>query len=188
MIFMWGRRAFVHAFHVLHALHHRALRHGFLAHLHVVHHVLHHLLLHLCLSRIHGDPLLHHVGDDGGHQVNLLVLGRMVHFGDLFCKFRVLNLHVFLHFLFLFLHFLAVFHHFSLGHHLPLRRLGGLRLNRSPDGQGQGQCEAGTDEDVRMRLFFHVLLLFCWLLVFAVGVMPDSEFEDVLYSWLIPLL
>jgi hypothetical protein len=35
---------------------------SFLAHLHVLHH------LHLCLSRIHDNPLLYHVGKDGSHQ------------------------------------------------------------------------------------------------------------------------
>src|ERR1035437_8268931 len=109
--------------HTLHTLHHRALRHGFLAHLHVLHHVLHHLLLHLCLSRIHGDLLLHHVGEDGGHQAHLLVSRRAVHFGELLGELSILRLHVLLHFLFLFFHFLAALHHFGLRHVCPLRRL-----------------------------------------------------------------
>src|ERR1035437_5860260 len=134
MFFVGARRFFVHT---LHPLHHRALRHGFLAHLHV----LHHLLLHLCLARIHGDPLLDHVGDDVGHQAHLFVLRRAVHLGDLLGEFSVLSFHVFLHFLFLFLHFLALFLHFALHHHLPLRRLGRARLDWRPDGQGQGQGE-----------------------------------------------
>src|ERR1035437_4019653 len=151
--------------HTFHPLHHRALRHGFLAHLHVLHHVLHHLLLHLCLSRIHGDPLLHHVGEDGSHHSHFLVLRCVVHLGELLGEFGVLRLHVCHHFLFLFLHCLAAFRHFALHHHLPvrhhlpLRRLGGSCLDWRPDGQGHGQCEAGTDDEVRMRLFFHVLLL-----------------------------
>src|SRR5665647_320134 len=161
MFFVFGSRFFVYS---LHHLHHRALRHGFLAHLHVLHHVLHHFLLHLCLSRIHGDPLLHHVGDNGGHQAHLLVLRRAVHPGELLGEFSVLSLHVFLHFLFLFHHFLAAFHHFGLRHHLPLRRLGGSRLDwrrdcrasawamttasrKRSDGQGQGQRKDGTDEE-----------------------------------------
>src|ERR1035437_1554469 len=120
----------------LHTLHHRALRHGFLAHLHVLHHVLHHLIIHLCLSHIHGRPLLHHLGDNSGHQVQLFVLRRAVHLGDLHGEFGVLRLHVCHHFLFLFLHLLAALHHIALHHHLPLRRLGGSRLDGSPDGQG----------------------------------------------------
>src|SRR4030042_6517871 len=96
MFFVFGSRFFVHS---LHPLHHQTLRHGFLSHLHVLHHVLHHLLLHLCLSRIHGDPLLHHVGDDGGHQPRLFFLRRAVHLGDLLGELSVLRLHVFLHFL-----------------------------------------------------------------------------------------
>src|SRR5450759_1010571 len=136
MIFVGGRRAFVHAFHVLHALHHRALRHGFLAHLHVLHHVLHHLVLHLCLSRIHGDPLLHHTREGGGHQAHILVLRCAVHVGELLCELRVLRLHVFRHLLFLCLHFLATFHHGGLWHGFPLGRLGRLRVDWGPDGQG----------------------------------------------------
>src|ERR1039458_9461329 len=100
----------------LNTLHHRALRHGFLAHLHVLHHVLHHLILHLCLARIHGDPLLLHVSEDGGHQVRLLVLWRAIHLGELLGEFSILRLHVFLHFLFLFHHFLAACHHLGLRH------------------------------------------------------------------------
>src|SRR5450756_1991448 len=102
------RRASVH---LLHVLHHRALRHGFLAHLHVLHHVLHHFVIHLCLSRIHGDPLLHHTREGGGHQAHLLVLRRTVHVGELLGELSVLSLHVLLHFLFLFLHFMTTFHH-----------------------------------------------------------------------------
>src|ERR1022692_1209154 len=113
--------------HTLHPLHHRALRHGFLAHLHMLHHVLHHRLVHLCRSRIHGNPLLHHLGDEGGHHAHLRVLRRAVHPGDMLGEFSVLSLHVFLHFLFLVLHFLAVFHHLGIRHAFPLRRLGGLR-------------------------------------------------------------
>src|SRR5665811_2519230 len=80
MFFVGAGRVFVH---VLHAFHHRALCHGFLAHLHVLHHVLHHLVLHLRLSRIHGDPLLHHTREGGGHQAHLLVLRCAVHVGEL---------------------------------------------------------------------------------------------------------
>src|SRR5450759_2994680 len=133
MFFVGIRRASVH---VLHALHHRALRHGFLAHLHVLHHVLHHLVLHLRLSRIHGDPLLHHTREGGGHQAHLLVLRRTVHVGELLGELSVLSLHVFLHFLFLILHFLAMFHHVGLRHGLPRGRLGRLSVDWRPPGQG----------------------------------------------------
>src|ERR1035437_7283779 len=116
MFFVGIPRFFIH---VLHILHHRTLRHGFLAQLHVLHHVLHHLLLHLCLSCIHGNPLRGHVGDDSGQQAQLLVLRRAVHLGELLGQLSVLSLHVVHHLLFLFLHFLAACHHFALHHHLP---------------------------------------------------------------------
>src|ERR1035437_159545 len=139
MFLVCAGRVFVHVLHILHvrhALHHRALRHGFPAHLHVLHHVLHHLVLHLCLSRIHGDPLLHHTREGGGHQAHLLVLRCAVHVGELLYELSVLRLHVFLHLLFLFLHFLATFHHGGLCHSFPLGRPGRLRVDWRPDGQG----------------------------------------------------
>src|SRR5674476_497397 len=111
MFFVGVSRFFVHA---LHALHHRALCHGFLASLHVLHHVLHHLLLHLCHSRVHGSLLRHHAGDDGSHQTHLLVFRRAVHLGDLLGEFGVLCLHVCHHLLFLLLHLLTAFHHFAI--------------------------------------------------------------------------
>src|SRR5450756_2080392 len=98
--------------------------------------VLHHFVLHLCLSRIHGDPLLHHTREGGGHQAHLLVLRRTVHVGELLGELSVLSLHVLLHFLFLFLHVLATIHHCGLCHGFPLGRLRRLRVDWRPDGQG----------------------------------------------------
>src|ERR1035437_5957461 len=108
----------VHTLHAFHVLHHRALRHGFLAHLHVLHHVLHHLAMHLLHLLIHGGPLFHQMGDDGCHQPHLLIVRRAVHRGDLSGEFGILRLHFCHHLLFLFLHLLAALHHFSVHSHL----------------------------------------------------------------------
>ena len=65
-------------------------------------------------STIHGNPQIHQVGEDGGHQTHLLVLRRAVHLAELLGQLNVLSFHVFLHFLFLFLHFVAAFYLFIL--------------------------------------------------------------------------
>src|SRR5512133_3088555 len=103
-------RCMPHLRGLVHGFHHRAVRHGFLAHLHVLHHPCTPLLH----PRIHGRPLLHQPRNDGGEQAQLLVIRSAVHLRDLLAQFGVLSLPFRHHLFFLFLHFLAMRHHFAL--------------------------------------------------------------------------